>query len=64
MRLIDPSHPALRPAWRRWLLVAAPFLWAAVEHGAGNTAFAYLFAAIGGYLGWHLIVAWRPDDEG
>lgn len=59
MRLIDPSHPFFRPAWRRYLIVAAPFLWAFVEEGQGNRIWALLFAAIGGYLAWHLIFTWR-----
>ena len=63
MRLIDPSHPFFRPAWRRYLVVAAPFAWAGVEWSAGNTVWAYLFAAIGGYLAWNLLVAHRPEGE-
>ena len=63
MRLIDPSHPFFRPAWRRYLVVAAPFAWAGVEWSAGNTVWAYLFAAIGGYLVWNLVIAHRPEGE-
>jgi hypothetical protein len=59
MRLIDPSHPFFRPAWRRYLLVAAPFAWAGVEQSQGNTIWAFIFAAIGGYLAWHLVLTWR-----
>lgn len=62
MRLIDPRHPFYRPAWRRYLLIAAPLVWAGVEYGAGNTAWAYVFAGIGGYLVWPLILNFRPDD--
>ena len=61
MRLLDPSHPFFRPAWRRYFLVAACFAWAAVEQSAANTVWALLFAAIGGYLAWHLILNWRED---
>ncbi|XOY55183.1 MAG: hypothetical protein ACMUJK_10345 [Rhodobacterales bacterium] len=63
MRLIDPHHPFYRPAWRRYLIVAAPFIWAGVEWNSGNTTWAYLFAAIGGYLAWHLVLNWRPDSK-
>ena len=63
MRLIDPGHPFFKPAWRRYVIVIAPFLWAAVEWTAGNQLWAYLFAAIGGYLAWNLVIAWREDDE-
>ena len=63
MRLIDPSHPFFRPAWRRYLTTIAPFAWAFFEYANGNALWAYLFAAIGGYLGWNLIVKWSPDDK-
>lgn len=63
MRLIDPHHPFYRPAWRRYLIVAAPFVWAGVEWSSGNTTWAYLFAAIGGYLAWNLVLNWRSDSK-
>lgn len=65
MRLIDPAHPFYRPAWRRYLVTFAPLVWAPVEWSAGNAIWAYLFAAIGGFLAWHLIIMWRPptDDD-
>jgi hypothetical protein len=62
MRLLDPSHPFFRPAWRRYLLVAAPFVWATVEWHFDNQIWAYLFAALGGYLAWNLIFGGRPKD--
>lgn len=65
MRLIDTSHPFFRPAWRRYLLVAAPFAWAFVEVRFDNTIWAYLFAGLGGFLAYTLIFTWRqdpPDD--
>lgn len=63
MRLFDPSHPFFRPAWRRYLLVVVSFGWAFVEYSYGNTLWAYLFAAIGGYLAWHLIVFWKTPED-
>ena len=63
MRLIDPSHPFFNVAWRRYLVVAAPFVWAGVEWNMGNIVWGYLSAAIGGYLAWHLVVNWRPGGE-
>lgn len=56
MRLIDPQHPFFRPAWRRYGIVVVPFVWAVVEARGGSMAFAYLSAAIGGYLAWHLVL--------
>ncbi|MFN7002094.1 MAG: hypothetical protein ACK4NW_01540 [Roseinatronobacter sp.] len=61
MRLIDPAHPFYRVAWRRYLLVALPFTWAGVEWTIGSMIFAFLSAAIGGYLAWHLVLNWRED---
>jgi hypothetical protein len=63
MRLLDPSHPFYRPAWRRYLIVGATFAWAFVEYSNDNAVWAYLFAAIGGYLAWHLILTWRDSDK-
>ena len=63
MRLIDPHHPFYRPAWRRYMIVTAPFIWAGVEWNIGYTTWAYLFAAIGGYLAWNLVLNWRPDSK-
>jgi hypothetical protein len=62
MRLIDPSHPFLRPAWRRYVIVAAPFIWAGVEISYGSAVWAYLCAGIGGFLAWHLVWAWKDGD--
>jgi len=62
MRLIDPSHPFFRPAWRRYVIVALPFLWAGVEFTYGSEVWSYLSAAIGGYLAWNLIWAWKDED--
>lgn len=62
MRLIDPAHPFYRSKWRRYALVAVPFLWAGVELSFGNPIWGYLSAAIGGYLAWHLVLNWREGD--
>lgn len=62
MKILDTTHPFYRPLWRRLLLVAAPFLWAFLEYANGNALWAYVFAGIGGFLGWHLVVAWREHD--
>ena len=61
MRLIDPAHPFFRAAWRRYLVVAVPFLWAGVEWNMGSMIWGWLCAAIGGYLAWHLVLNWRED---
>ncbi|MEM0949725.1 MAG: hypothetical protein AAGK37_20170 [Pseudomonadota bacterium] len=64
MRLLDPSHPFFRPAWRRYLVVAVPFLWARLEVSYGSMIWAYLSAGIGGYLAWHLLLNWNDKDPG
>lgn len=63
MKLLDPRHPFFRPAWRRYLVTGAPFAWAFVEYSNGHVLWAYLFAGIGGYLGWNLILRWPPRDD-
>jgi len=61
MRLLDPSHPVFKAAWRRYVIVAAPFVWAGVEITYGSAIWAYLCAAIGGFLAWHLVLVWKGD---
>ncbi|MEJ6392092.1 hypothetical protein V8J82_02430 [Gymnodinialimonas sp. 2305UL16-5] len=63
MKLLDPSHPFFRPLWRRAAVTAAPFLWAFVELSQDNAIWAYLFAGIGGFLAWHLLITWRDPGE-
>ncbi|MBE0414913.1 hypothetical protein [Yoonia sp.] len=63
MRLIDPTHPFFRATWRRFLVVAVPFAWAGVEWQMGSAIWAYVSAAIGGYLAWHLVLNWPPGDK-
>jgi len=63
LRLFDTTHPFFRAAWRRYAVVAAPFVWAGVEYSYGSQIWAYLCAAIGGFLAWHLIVTWKDRDE-
>jgi len=65
VKLLDPSHPFFRPLWRRVALVVVSFLWAAVEARLGNVGWSLLFAAIGAYLAWMLLVTFpREDDSG
>ena len=61
MKLLDPSHPFFRPAWRRYAMVAACFAWATFEMSQGNSIWAYLFAGIGGFLAYNLIFAFPKD---
>ena len=63
MRLLDTSHPFFRPAWRRYVIVALTFAWAGVEWSNDHRIWAYLFAGIGGYLAYHLIIAWRDEAD-
>ena len=42
--------------------LALPFLWAGVEFTYGSEVWSYLSAAIGGYLAWNLIWAWKDED--
>lgn len=61
MKLIDPTHPFYKPAWRRYVIVIVCFAWAGVEMSQGHTFWAYLFAGVGGYVAYHLIFAFPKD---
>ena len=63
MQLIDPKHPFFQPVWRRWVLVLFPFAWAFLEFANGNDIWAYLSAAIGGFMAWNLILTWPKGDD-
>ena len=56
MKFLDPDDPFFRPMWRRRVTVAVPLLWACVEYLSGNPAWALLFAGLGVYASWHLIL--------
>lgn len=62
--LIDPRHPFYRPLWRRVLIVAVPLGWAAVEVSAGAPFWGMLFAAIGFYALWVLVLRFPRDEDG
>ena len=62
MRLIDPSHPFFRPAWRRYVIVALPFLWAGVEFSYGSEVWGLPLGGHRWLLAWNLIWAWKDDD--
>lgn len=69
MKFLDPDDPFFRPMWRRRVTVAVPLLWAGVEFLSGNPAWAALFALLGVYASWQLILGpkWRarpaPPDQ-
>lgn len=55
-KLVDPDHPYFRRRWVRWVTVALPAGWTAVEAAGGNWGWAAGFAAIASYAFWMLIV--------
>jgi hypothetical protein len=59
MKFIDPAHPMYRPLWVRLLIVGFSFGWALVELANGAAVWASLFAGIGAYAGWVLLVRWK-----
>ena len=63
MQFLDPNDPFFRPAWRRWVTTGVPALWACVEAYSGNNTWALLFAAMGAFAYYRLILN-GPDDEG
>jgi hypothetical protein len=61
-KLLDANDPFFVPVWRRWATAIAPMLWALFELLAfGSPGWAILFAAVGGYAFWILIVK-GPDQ--
>ena len=61
MKLLDASHPFFRSLWRRVAIVAVSLGWAVFEYSLGETLWALLFAAIGAYCAWALLVAFPQD---
>jgi hypothetical protein len=63
MRLIDPNHPFFARPWVRWVSVAVPALWGAVEFlWVGDPFWGLLFLGVGGLAFWELILR-GPDRE-
>jgi hypothetical protein len=68
--MIDPNHPFYEPLWRRVLIPAFCFLWAAFEIYAGETMWAVIVGGLGLYATWKLFIEKRkppvqkPADEG
>ncbi len=56
MKLLDRDDPFFAQRWRRWLVVAAPGLWAGVELYTGNPGWAALFGAASLYAAWELLL--------
>ncbi|WGW05534.1 hypothetical protein [Tropicibacter oceani] len=61
MTLLDPRHPFFRPLWRRVLIVALCFAWALFELVTGAPVWALLFAALGGYCAYLLLITFDPQ---
>ena len=67
MGLFDVQTPFFRPLWRRIVVTAVCFVWAAVEIASEGVMWAILFGAAGLYLAWQFFVVFRPvpdDDAG
>lgn len=56
MRFIDPDHSFFARAPVRWITALAPLAWAVVELLTGSPGWAILFAAVGVYAFWALII--------
>jgi hypothetical protein len=63
MKLLDTSHPFLRPLWRRVAIVVFSLCWALFELSMGEPVWAIAFAAIGLFCAWTLLVAYRPGNR-
>jgi hypothetical protein len=64
MGLFELRHPFFRPLWRRWLVVAICFGWAAFELVTGSPFWAIIFGAFGATAVWQFFLTpWPEDDE-
>ncbi|MFD2173726.1 hypothetical protein [Rhodobacter lacus] len=55
------DHPMFKPLWVRIALVAFCFLWAGFEvFTTKSFLWAAIFAAAGGYAGYHLLYKYTP----
>jgi len=61
--VIDFGHPWLRPLWRRVAVVALAAGWGLFELVSGSPGWALLFLALGAWLGWGLLLTYRPNDR-
>lgn len=59
------DHPWFKPLWRRVAVVVFCFAWALVEViGTHSYVWAAIFAAVGGYAGFHLLYRYTPPGGG
>lgn len=59
--MFDTSHPFYRPLWRRIALFAVTAGWGAVEFAGGAAGWAVLFWGAAGWIGWALLITYRPE---
>lgn len=60
--MFDLRHPFFRPLWSRALVTGLALGWALVELSAGNTGWALLFGAAGGWCFYQFFVVFDPAD--
>jgi hypothetical protein len=64
MKLLDVKHPFFKPIWRRGLVTAICFTWAAVEFAIGSPMFGVLSGALGLWCIYALFWRFDPADFG
>ncbi|MFN7222407.1 MAG: hypothetical protein ACK4MS_00125 [Paracoccaceae bacterium] len=62
MKILDPNHPFFAKPLVRWLTALFPVGWAVVEFVNDSPGWGVLFAAIGAFAFWVLIVR-GPDQD-
>lgn len=60
MKFLDPNHPFFAKAWVRWVSALFPLFWAGVEFAFQSPFWGVLFAALGAYAFFILIIR-GPD---
>jgi hypothetical protein len=61
-RLLDVSHPWMRPLWARIALTGAVLAWTAFEIRQGSLFWAVLFGAAGLWLAYKYFIDFDPKD--
>ncbi|MCE5974872.1 DUF3329 domain-containing protein [Sinirhodobacter sp. WL0062] len=61
--MFDLDDPWFRPLWLRIAVVGVCIGWGIFEALGGNSGWAMLFLAAGGYAAWRFFVTFNPGED-